>query len=152
MSFIGVTYRSVGEGLPAGTEMTQRQLCHRSHPALVAAQKSWKPGVYHTIYRRLNRSRMSVSGSSVYLSLFQTVWLISDCLIRVLTAYICLRWGKPHAFSQSQVLPEALELTQLSYTFKEHHPKDGTAHIDHQSITCPTGLLTGQFDVVIAGP
>lgn len=46
MSFIGVTYRSVGEGLPAGTEMTQRQLCHRSHPALVATQKSWKPGIY----------------------------------------------------------------------------------------------------------
>jgi hypothetical protein len=32
MSFIGFTYRSMGEGLLTGTEMTQRQLHHQGPP------------------------------------------------------------------------------------------------------------------------
>ena len=32
MSFIGVTYRNMGEGLLTGAEMTQGQLYHQSPP------------------------------------------------------------------------------------------------------------------------
>lgn len=31
MSFIGMPYRNLGEGLFTGREMTQRQLYHRAH-------------------------------------------------------------------------------------------------------------------------
>lgn len=42
MSFIGVTYRSMGEGLVTGADMTQIQLHHQGLPHGGAAYKSWE--------------------------------------------------------------------------------------------------------------
>lgn len=43
ISFIGFAYRTMGEGLLAVEEMTQREYCQKSTSACVTAYKGWKP-------------------------------------------------------------------------------------------------------------
>ena len=42
VSFIGITYRSMGEGLLTRAEMTQRQLHHQGPSSWVTAHKNWE--------------------------------------------------------------------------------------------------------------
>ena len=48
MSFIGVTYKNIGEGLLTGAEMTQRQLHHQSQPE--NSDSSQKLGTWKTLH------------------------------------------------------------------------------------------------------
>ena len=55
ISFIGITYRSLGEGLLTGTEMTQRQLHHQAYSSMRDFSKSWEPGAHCTAWSQLSR-------------------------------------------------------------------------------------------------
>jgi hypothetical protein len=55
MSFIGVPYRSMGEGLLTEAEMTQRTAASaKITPAWMTAHNIWEPGTLYTS-RELNR-------------------------------------------------------------------------------------------------
>lgn len=57
MSFIGVSYRNIGEELLKGLEMTKRQLYFQSppSPAWITSLESWNPGPPYTTCRQLKR-------------------------------------------------------------------------------------------------
>lgn len=78
MSFTGVTFRNMGEGLLTGMEMTQRQLYHQS---LVAAQvTAHKAGNLERTAQAAGGSagwRVSFPGASVGLNLFRAGCLVS---------------------------------------------------------------------------
>lgn len=63
MSFIQVTYKSMGEGLLRGAERTQRHRHRQFHPAWVAAHKTWELGEYCTACRQ--RWRVSFPATSL---------------------------------------------------------------------------------------
>lgn len=71
MKCIEVTYKSMGEGLPSGVEITQRQLhLTKVDSNLYEAHKNWGPIVYCTAYSKLE--------SIQSLSLFYHKLLISS--------------------------------------------------------------------------
>ena len=78
MSFIGVTYRTMGEGLLTRAEMTQRQVYLHSPPsAWVRAHKSWDPGNTAHLADGSTGCRVSFPSEAVALNLFQAaVWCL----------------------------------------------------------------------------
>ena len=85
ISFIGVTYRNMGEGLLTGAEMTQRQLHHQSPPSM--GDSSQKLELRETA-QPVDGSkgwRMSFPGTSVGLNFFQTAGM-RVALLRVFFA------------------------------------------------------------------
>ena len=71
VSFIGVTYRSVGEGLLIGAEITERQLYRQSPPT--------KLGTWSTLYSLQAAQWIEelFIGTSIGLNLFKVAWLFS---------------------------------------------------------------------------
>ena len=51
MSFIGVTYRSVGEGLLTEAD----DYITKTHPSMGDSSQNWDPGVHCTTCRQLNK-------------------------------------------------------------------------------------------------
>jgi hypothetical protein len=74
-SFIGTTYRSMGEGILTGIEMTQRQLHFQSPPSISDSSQSWEPGAHCT--GRSAGWSLAFPGASVALNLFEEAWLVS---------------------------------------------------------------------------
>ena len=85
ISFIGVTYRNMSEGLLTGAEMTQRQLHRQSLPSI--GDSSQKLGTWKTA-QHVDGSkgwRMSIPGASVGLNFLQTAGM-RVALLRVFFA------------------------------------------------------------------
>lgn len=53
VGFIGVAYKTMGEGLLIGAERTQRQLYHQAHFTEGESPQSWEPGAHCTAFRQL---------------------------------------------------------------------------------------------------
>lgn len=93
MSFISVTCRSLNEGLPTGTELTQKQLCHQN-PTLpwVTSHENWTPGALCMTSRELDGLE---SISSRQLRWFEPGSLIGMRMSH--TNCIILKGEEPHA-------------------------------------------------------
>ena len=72
ISFIGVTYRNMGEGLITGAEMTQRQLYHQSPHSVGDSSKSWEPRETAQPVDGSTGWTVSFLSASVGLNVFQT--------------------------------------------------------------------------------
>lgn len=71
VSFTGVTYRNMGEGLLTGAEVTQRQLPQQTKAtqAWVTTHNSWKPGHTSQVPGSLVGWKVSFPSGPVGLSL-----------------------------------------------------------------------------------
>lgn len=69
VGFIGITYRTIGERLLTGTEMTQRQLPHQSPPQHRNSSQICEPGAHGTVCKQLGECLFL--GASVGPNLFQ---------------------------------------------------------------------------------
>ena len=83
MSFIGVTYRSMGEWLLTGAEITQSCIL-KAYPSMGDSSQSWGPGAHCAARRHLNRFQSVLStqpcskplrGSSGAFCFFQSLQL-----------------------------------------------------------------------------
>lgn len=70
MGLIGITYRSLGEGLLIGVEITQNSFINTAYPSMGESSQTWELGVYYTVCRQLNRLESVLSRCHIGVNLF----------------------------------------------------------------------------------